>query len=36
MISIIETYVHISGLSLTVVILTGYLMYRYFKKRNKK
>ncbi len=36
MMSIIETYVHISGLSLTIVILSGYLIYRYFKKKNKK
>ena len=33
--SIIETYVHITGLSLTIVLLSGYLIYRYFKKRKK-
>jgi hypothetical protein len=35
MISIIETYVHILGMFLTLVLLSGYLMYRYFKKRKK-
>lgn len=33
---IIETYVHVVGLFLTVVLLGGYLIYRYFKKRKKK
>jgi len=32
----IETYVHISGLLLTIVLLGGYLIYRYFKKKKKK
>ena len=34
--SIIETYIHTIGLSLTIVLLGGYLIYRYFKKRKKK
>ena len=32
---IIESYVQGIGLSLTVIVLTGYLTYRYFKKRKK-
>ena len=32
---IIESYVQCIGLSLTVIALTGYLTYRYFKKRKK-
>lgn len=33
---IIETYVHIIGISITIVSLSGYITYRYFKKRKKK
>ena len=33
---IIETYVHVIGIFLTIVLLNGYLIYRYFKKRKKK
>lgn len=33
---LIETYVHVIGITLTVVLLSGYLTYRYFKKRKKK
>jgi hypothetical protein len=32
---VLETYIHVFGLSLTIVILSGYLIYRYFKKRKK-
>ena len=32
---IIESYVQGIGLLLTVIVLTGYLTYRYFKKRKK-
>jgi hypothetical protein len=32
--STIETYVHIVGLSLTVIILSGYIIYRYLKKKK--
>ena len=31
----IESYVHGIGLSITIITLTGYLIYRYFKKRKK-
>jgi hypothetical protein len=31
----IESYVHSIGLSITFITLTGYLIYRYFKKRKK-
>ncbi len=36
MMMVIESYVHGIGLSLTVIVLTGYLTYRYFKKRKGK
>jgi hypothetical protein len=32
----IEVYVHVIGIILTVVVMSGYLTYRYFKKRKKK
>jgi hypothetical protein len=32
---LIETYVHVIGLSITAILLGGYLTYRYFKKRKK-
>lgn len=32
----IETYLHLVGMILTVMIIGGYLTYRYFKKRKKK
>jgi len=32
--SIIETYIHIIGLTLTVVLLGGYITYRYIKKKK--
>ena len=31
---LIETYLHFIGIFLTVVLLNGYLMYRYFKKKS--
>ena len=36
MMMIIESYVQGIGLSLIVIVLTGYLTYRYFKKRKGK
>jgi hypothetical protein len=32
--SIIETYIHIIGITLTVVLLGGYITYRYIKKKK--
>lgn len=31
----IEKYVHTIGISLSIVCIFGYLIYRYFKKRKK-
>jgi hypothetical protein len=31
----VEEIVHITGLMITILILGGYLIYRYFKKRKK-
>ena len=31
---LIETYVHVTGILLTIILLGGYLTYRYFKKRK--
>ena len=36
MMMLIEEYVHSIGLSITAFLLTGYLIYRYFKRKNKK
>lgn len=36
MMMLIEEYVHFWGLVITTVLLSGYLTYRFFKKRNKK
>jgi len=35
MMYLIETYVHFVGMSMTIILLGGYLTYRYFKKRKK-
>ena len=32
---ILETYIHVIGFSLTILLLSGYIGYRYFKKRKK-
>jgi ABC-type uncharacterized transport system permease subunit len=32
--SIIETYIHSIGLILTVVLLGGYITYRYLKRKK--
>ena len=31
----IEKYVHSIGMLLTIISITGYLIYKYFKKRKK-
>ena len=34
MMDIIETYVHVLGVSLMVILLSGYFIYRYIKKKK--
>jgi uncharacterized protein YneF (UPF0154 family) len=36
MMSIVETYVHVLGVSLLIILLSGYFIYRYIKKKNNE